>query len=363
MDVGYNQHAERFRRKNRSSASLHYPTLAPLTVKLPIDRDDDDDDDYATPMVSMSYLQGKSAPTTPRLLSRSPLGPRSRSHHRTPSVPAGSMVKSKSSSHLAGIDARPSRSGATTPRTRRKKTQPLGKIDGDWLFRAGAAMSLEAREYKGQTWLASKESSTSLAGMRDAEEEAFEEELALEAAASRRGSTALADDEASSYASRFASRSNSIPGGPRGAFSPHERPNTGDDSYFPNQDAIPCPDFVNLDEKLEELERASVVQDDEAMVRRLVRHGTNGRGSWFASITRWSLFSVDEKDEESDDESDEDDESLVDGHFSVGRNTWASRRFDGESDVPEEPISPPHKDEGGWSDAAWLLSVATKVMF
>ncbi|KAM5348601.1 hypothetical protein ACJ41O_008425 [Fusarium nematophilum] len=387
MDVAYNQHADRARRKNRSSSSLQHLSLAPLTVKLPLNDDELIADAIASHPHSPihpipSYIQGKSAPTTPRLLARSPTTSRSRSHNRTPSAPGGSLAKSKSASHLGAPGGRKSLSGRVTP-SRRSKDDPSGlglgfgirnRNDSDWLLRTGALMSSEARESKGQAWLVSRQSSTSLTGMHDPDEDAFEFELARErdrtAAvasrhASRRGSTAPTDEDASPYASRFPSRSHSRSHSlarPRSQLlSPLDRPGTGDESYFPHQDGqedLPGPDFVNLDERLEELER-DTTQDDEATVRRLVRRGQAGAGTWFGSV--WSLFSVEEDDEDSEDES-EDSPTEGDSQLSRARS-WSSRHLAGISTVPEERMPPPGADDGGWRDAAWLLSVASKVMF
>ncbi|CAM1509327.1 Fc.00g030660.m01.CDS01 [Cosmosporella sp. VM-42] len=371
MDVAYNQHADRARRKNRSSTNLNHLTLAPLTAKLPLNDDDLlDTVSPISPSTPTSYLQGKSAPTTPRLLSRSPAAPRSRSHHRTPSGP--NVAKSKSTTHLASAHNRKSLSGVTTP-SRKHKDEGLGlrhRNDSDWLLRTGALMSSEAREYKGQAWLVSRQSSTSLAG-HDADEDVFEHELAREREiasrhASRRGSAAIGDDDASPYGSRFPSRthsrnhsrihsrSHSLTRPKSSLLTPLDRPN--DDSYFPHQEHISGPDFVNLDEALEELEQ-DTSQDDEAAIRRLVRRGQAGAGSWIGGV--WSLFSVEENDEESD-ESDSEDGSQ--SQMSRSRNL-SSRNLAGISTLPEERIPPPKADEGGWRDAAWLLSVASKVMF
>ncbi|KAI9155375.1 hypothetical protein HJFPF1_07957 [Paramyrothecium foliicola] len=370
MDIGYNPHAERTRRKNRSSTNLSHLSLAPLTVKLPLDDDHAiQDSALSSAHQSTSYLSGKSAPTTPRLLSRSPIGPRSRSHHRTPSAPGGPIAKSKSSSHLVGSRSKSMAAGAITPKRRRDDGLSNDATDSDWLLRTGALMSSEAREYKGQAWLVSRQSSTSLAGMRDAEDVAFEEELAREREmtsrlASRRGSSAYADEETTSpHISRFASRSNSRsrshPELRSNLLTPLDRPATGDDSYFSGLEPITGPDFVNLDEKLEELER-DTTQDDEAAVRRLVKHGQAGAGSWISNVIGWSLFSVEENEEDSDDG---EDESLEDSVTQLSRSDWPSRHFEGVSNLPEDKFPPPKADEGGWQDAAWLLSVATKVMF
>ncbi|EMT62449.1 hypothetical protein FOC4_g10006065 [Fusarium odoratissimum] len=180
--------------------------------------------------------------------------------------------------------------------------------------------------------------------------------------ASRRGSTV---EDASPYASRFPSRTHSRSHSltrPRSLLhSPLEFSMTADGSYFPNQEVnndLPGPDFVNLDEKLEELEQ-DLSQDDEATVRRLVRKGQANTGTWFGNV--WSLFSVEEDDEDSEDDS---DETPQEGDSQLGRSrSWSSRHLAGISTAPEERIPPPGTDEGGWRDAAWLLSVASKVMF
>ncbi|KAK2593966.1 hypothetical protein QQS21_008325 [Conoideocrella luteorostrata] len=370
MDIAYNQHADWARRKNRSSTNINHLSLAPLTVKLPIN-DSDAIPDSATPQSHGTYLQGKSAPTTPRLLSRGSVTPRSRSHHRTPSAPSGPISKSKSSTHLSVIGhGKKSRSGASTPR-RREALGNGNENDSDWLLRAGALLSSEAREYKGQAWLVSRQSSTSLAGMRDVDEEAFEHELAREREiashrASRRGSSAMADDDATPNGSRFNSRFNSRKHSMAESRSligtPLDRPSIDEDSYFPSDEAIAIagPDFVNLDERLEELER-DTTQDDEATVRRLVRHGTAGKGSWISNVIGWSLFKVDETEEESEDDEDDymDEEELV----RTGRGSGSHKHFEGVLHAPMERLPPPTADEGGWKDAAWLLSVASKVMF
>lgn len=373
MDLEYNPHAERARRKNRSSTNINHLSLAPLTVKLPIDGE------YEPALEGLgslkasrntSYIQGKSAPTTPRLLSHSPAGPRSRSHHRrTPSAPG--VPVSKSTTHLASIRSN-GRQGTMTPggtRRRRFDDHELrGGNDSDWLLRTGAIMTTESREFKGQSWLVSRQSSTSLAGMRDDDDEAFERELALERdiasrRTSRRGSFATGDEDeygsplASRLNSRFGSRSQSVAGRRGGAMTPLDR---DVHEIYPDSDqALSGPDFVNLDEKLEELERDSP-QDDEAAVRRLVRYGHHGTGSWISNLMGWPLFSLEENDE--DDEEDEDD-SLADAVSQGGRSAWSARHFEGVSNAPEDNIPPPKADEGAWKDAAWLLSVATKVMF
>ncbi len=218
MDVAYNAHATR--RKTRSTTNLNHLSLAPLTSKLPLTDHDDLPDPLSAPSVSGSYLQGRSAPTTPRLLSRSAAPSRSGSHARGYSTPRVALPKSKSATQLAGSHGRRT-SGAVSPNTRRRKDDTLllrDASDTDWLLRAGALISTETREYKGQSWLVSRESSTSLAGLKDPEEEAVDRELAraremASRNASRRGSVAALEEERNGSSpphSRFGSRSQMI---------------------------------------------------------------------------------------------------------------------------------------------------------
>lgn len=359
MDVAYNPHAERARRKNRSSTNINHLTLAPLTVKLPLN-DPDSIADLASGPVTSSYLEGKSAPTTPRFLGHTAATPRSRSQHRTPAAYGESITKSKSSTHLPG-SRRPG-SGTSTPRRRRGGAdEPTltsrHRNDSDWLLRTGALMSSEARESKGQAWLVSRQSSTTLAAMRNPEADAFEQEMARERQGSRRGSSAVADGDEFSPAvsrrtSRFASRAQSMDQR-SAAMTPMDR--AGGDSYFP-ADAISGPDFVNLDQKLEELERDDEL-DDEAAIRRLMREGKTLKGSWIANMIGWSLFEDDGEDDDSDGEDEDEDEG------NGGRGTQTPRQIEGITTLPSVKVAPPKEGETGWNDAAWLLSLASKVIF
>ncbi|KAB5582720.1 hypothetical protein GE09DRAFT_280166 [Coniochaeta sp. 2T2.1] len=402
MDVAYNQHASHVRRKNRSTTNLNRLSLAPLTPKLPLDDSALIDDDHPVPLSAPpSYLQGKSAPTTPRLLSRSP-GPmprsaRSKSHTRGTSTPTA-LPKAKSTTHLHEI---PSQSvhGSHRPGQRRKKTggvaydEALASADDtDWLLRAGALISTETRESKGQSWLVSRASSVRLAGSdpERAEEEAHlarEREYFASRHASRRGS--LTADEpvyaSSPAASRLGSRSQSRVGSRAGLMTPAEQRRSVDGyfaqhSHYHNhlhvdeeedEDAVYVagPDFVTLDSKLEVIE-ADTTHEDEAHVRRLVKNGGAGAGTWFGNVLGWGLFSVEENEEESDEEGDgetaeDDGESEGKQNRNASRSSSQARRrstFEAVSVPVEERIPAPKTDEGGWQDAAWLLSVASKVL-
>lgn len=371
MDVAYKQHASQARRKNRSSTNLNHLTLAPLTSKLPL-HDDEDFSDVAAASLqhNTSYLQGKSAPTTPRLLSRSPARTTSRSRRASihAATTPNNLPKSKSASHLTGLEH-------LSPVARRRNdglNSDDDCNDSDWMLRAGALISTETRESKGQAWLVSRASTTSLSGMRDAEEEAFEREIAREKElasrqgsrrGSRRGSFA-AEDVA------LTSRSHSRAGSKAMIRTPSERHT--DESYFDQhfhqqhytaspEEYIQGPDFVSLDEKLEAIE-IDTSQADEATIRKLVKRDGAATSSWMGNIIGFSLFSVDEHEEDSDNADGEVSDGEGEGEDVQLERSASTRHFEGVSTAPEPRIPPPKADEGGWQDAAWLLSVASKVL-
>ncbi|KAL2290161.1 hypothetical protein FJTKL_00646 [Diaporthe vaccinii] len=90
----YNQHSSQGRRKNRSSTNLNHLSLAPLTTKLPINDTEIMFTELNIHTYSTSYIQGKSAPTTPSLLSRSPRRANSRTRHHSRQGSATPLPKS-----------------------------------------------------------------------------------------------------------------------------------------------------------------------------------------------------------------------------------------------------------------------------
>jgi hypothetical protein len=257
--------------------------------------------------------------------------------------------------------------------------------DSDWLLRAGAAISSSARESKGQAWLVSRASSTSLTAQRDNEDEELERELARERDVSsrresRRGSVVGsfdADDEISPVTtrrslsfgpmtgtgsrplSRFPSRGNSRRGSKAQLFTPlaAEREGYFDHRDFAEEEFITEPDFV--DEEEEGYENADTAKDDDAVVRKLARANSLGLGGWVERMLGWSLFAVDE--EEEDTETEVVDERAEDSDLS---SRTSRRTLDGPAEPLAKDVMPPLRDDeaGGWQDAAWLLSVATKVL-
>jgi len=140
---------------------------------------------------------------------------------------------------------------------------------------------------------------------------------------------------------------------------------SAEEGYFPatsEDDAyISGPDFVNLDEALEAVdEEFDTTLEDEAYVRRLVKKGNGGVGSWLGNVLGVQLFSVEENSEESDDG--ETTEGELDESENHPRRTSSTRRLEGMTTALDERVPPPKADEGGWHDAAWLLTVASKVI-
>lgn len=254
-----------------------------------------------------------------------------------------------------------------------------GRNDSDWLLRAGAAISSSARESKGQTWLVSRASSTSLTAQKDEEDEelARERELASRRE-SRRGSVVGifdADDELSPVTtrrslsfgpmtgpgsrplSRFPSRGNSRRGSRVQLFAPLTAAEGGGYFDVDEEAVIVEPDFVDVEEEV--YENVDEAKDDEAVVRKLASTSSLGLGGWVEKMLGWSLFAVDEDGEET--ETEIVDEKAEDSELSSRPSRRALNTM-AESGTWGTTPPPSHEEAGTWQDAAWLLSVATKVL-
>lgn len=274
-----------------------------------------------------------------------------------------------------------------------------GKIDeDDWLLRTGSLLTHGARESKGQAWLVSRASSTSLTNQKndsdsEDEEKREQEERILGLIGRRRESGIDADDEfspvttrsfivhsrsgsrynsvfnsraASRVVSRAGSRNHSRRGSKVGlALTPSSKIAGGEEEegYFdavgPAQFAKP--DFVGLGEEDEAEDEEAKAIEDEILVRRLAK---TGLGTWVEKLLGWSLFEVEESGETEDEEQeDTETEESFERHKQEERQHWRETL---EKEAADQGVSipPPPKsgDEGGWGDAAWLLSVATKVL-
>jgi hypothetical protein len=358
--------------------NLNQLSLAPLTSRFPLP----DYDAVADSTHHVSYIEGRSAPTTPSILSRS--SSRVSLHRPTLST---DLPKSQSSTYLLPGHSKPqsvatllSASGQRK-KIRRDELSEKDRSDLDWLLRAGTAISFSTRESKGQAWLVSRASSTSLSGLRDEDEEEFENELAREREqTSRRGSgngPFDADDEfspgttrrslsfgpatgtGSRPLSRFGSRATSRRGSRAQLFTPlgGERDGYFDQRELVHEEFIAEPDFVDIeDEGFGDVEQAL---KDEDIVRRLASASSLGLTGWVERMLGWSLFAVDEDGEETEVDT---LDTATDDSESASRPSKRTLEALSE-DIVEDRLPPLQDGEaGGWQDAAWLLSVATKAL-
>ncbi|KAE8390649.1 hypothetical protein BDV23DRAFT_193716 [Aspergillus alliaceus] len=382
-------------RSRRSYPSLNHASLAPLTSRFPID-DDVEPQDYFTPRAEdadsyysahdapakTSYLSSYSVPGTPGLLSHSRSGSRAR-HQRSTSSSRAHL----SDTNLQGQDdIQPfHHQGTKTKRhsSRHHQSDSASRRDAEWMLRAGIALASSTREEKGQSWLAKRESSTSLVdeGKHDVDSPGHLTKM------SRRSRSGRSTPAASR--SRIVSRRGSRPdltmtglemtstrqGGSAGGF---ESP-AGDVRHL-------IPDFVDerIRAEMEFIQQGDYTSDsddysdsedeiDEQEMQRLTRERGFGLGGWFDRMVEWTVFGVDDwplsysggpavdqvpKNVELADPSpgDEDDQMSISG-LTDGPD-GASTIGDSEaSAVTEKP-----GEHGGWEDAWWLLGVIKRAL-
>jgi len=148
------------------------------------------------------------------------------------------------------------------------------------------------------------------------------------------------------------------------------------EGYF---DALgPGPDFVDVDVEGEgeELGGAEEEGEDEE-VRRLARQRGFGLGGLVDRLVGWTLFNVDEDREESEREDgrgEEPESAAARRRAEVRRRREllertasssalaAARRDGAATEEKAMPATVEEGEQGGWQDAAWLLSVASKVI-
>ena len=283
------------------------------------------------------------------------------------------------------------------------------------MYRAGAAISSKTRDAKGQGWLVSRASSTSLVRQDDDEDEDDED-----GDARPRGTESpafFADDEfspvstrdarfftssrpGSTLASRMNSQRNSRRGSraenvltPLGARTPLQQQHLSrrNSSSTPGDEAIADPDFVDADEELlaAAAARAATRDVDDEEVSRLAQARGFGLGGWVDKLVGIPLFEPEADDEPFHDDDDDLDrrwleEKERDGERAAGRAGKAKSRAKGrhmargaegqegkdrgdsddndETDTKQDVSDPEHGGEGGWQDAAYLLSLATKIL-
>ncbi|KAK3706731.1 hypothetical protein LTR37_012575 [Vermiconidia calcicola] len=409
-------------RPKRSQTNLADLRLAPLSAKYAERSQEpssppEDRANAAFQRSHSSYLQGRSVPTTPGILSRNSSGKhllrglsrRSSLYDNEPQqlinyeyagvvredsgevrVEVGSRPIPKAKSEAALLvqrskraaqgrpigahryqrRSRPGTGGTNTPRARTK----LKAAEDDWLTRTGAAAIAIIQESKGVSWLDSRPSATSLTHLQDTtdeEDEGYEEMAALSASTRRRqradGELSPVNSRSNPWGSRYGSRTGSRRTSRRGSFNAGSRtalaPLTGRDgaAEYLDQNALLGiePDFVDPEEETD--------SQDEDAVAQFTAHRGKGFGGIMDRLMNFSLFKVEEREESTEDEAQsgaetsevaaarrvaEKERKRKEKEELVERQTAAEGRGEGQAE-----------GEGGWSDAAWLLSVASKALF
>jgi hypothetical protein len=366
------------RRSRRSFPNLQHLSLAPLSSRFPIDDDGYDRDVQDASPLASSYIQGKSAPTTPSILSRShsrQRRSRKLSVHDSKAAPnldiADQMINSKSTSALLAQGQRHhSRrsTGTHSPVAARHAKNP-SQPDDEWLHRAGLAIASEMRSTKGQAWIVSRDSSTSLVDQSAIEHSYTHDHLF--AARSGQHFGEIEDGFVSPRFSRNPSRAPSAKTSRRGSragskmdfMTPMDARTPAQwtaDGYFGNLEAAE-PDFVEVEDEGAE---------DEQEVSRLARQKGSGLGGLVDKLVGFSLFNVDEDAEsEEDDEPEETAEEIAKRKQLERKRRRAQLERAASSSAlatsRAETVQPPEPqgEEGGWQDAAWLLSVASKILY
>ncbi|KAK5133953.1 hypothetical protein LTR08_007073 [Meristemomyces frigidus] len=404
-------------RSKRSSTNLSDLRLAPLSTKFAepaphharaAQNAYDQPAEKSFSRQHSSYLQGKSAPTTPGILSRSSsrrhvgggLSRRGSLYEEENDVSyqyaaiasdqssqvradAGSRHIPKAKSEAAlyvqrrlsgqGVPLQKkqnvrSKTGTSTPMPRHRPRDP----DEDWLTRTRASTNALLQEARGQSWFASRDSATSLAYLNsdDSDDEGYEEMAAISASNAR----SRVDDDipspsatrvrnpawGSRYGSRASSRRTSRRGSMTALRTPRVGPNGSTAGYFDEEPhALPTePDFVDP-----EIEEGA----DESEVARLTGAQSFGLGGIVDRLMGFNFFTVEELEDTTDGEADPGAE--VRSEVRERLTAEAKWKWKREQKLQMSPSAPSGRDskgeqeEGGWQDAAWLLSVASKAMF
>lgn len=266
--------------------------------------------------------------------------------------------------------SRTSTGGTTTPRIKIKRHA----AEDDWLTRTGATANAILQESKGQSWLSLRASSTTITQLQDTtdeEDEGYEEMAAQSARASRQQ---LVDEElspvstkASRWGSRYGSRTasrrtsrrGSIAAGTTGSRTPLAMTaQDGAMDYFGEDNFSPIgPDFVDANEDSED--------PDEAAVASFVQNRSFGLGGFVDRVMNFQIFNVEEREETTEEEGEQ--ESETEEQAKARMAAEAMRKKEAKQKLVQRSTSKEGEagdgDEGGWSDAAWLLSVASKAIF
>ncbi|KAH7380021.1 hypothetical protein BKA66DRAFT_420093 [Pyrenochaeta sp. MPI-SDFR-AT-0127] len=328
---------------------------------------------------------------------------------------AGDIPKAKSTSTLhPGVSFADEPRGSEKRHHIRKGTAPLplsmplvkhhtSEANDEWFHRAGLAIAGETRDSKGQGWLVRRESSTSLVQESNEYEQHSSHDSRHMALLSGEHLSEIdfptffsprMSRAGSRITSRVGSRVPSARQSRRGSrvgsradliMSAGLKSQSGRQSFEELEERFLEPDFVEGDGESD---------GDEEEVARLARERGFGLGGWMDRLIGWTLFDVDEDGEGSEEEEEEDTSSaltldnVTKEELKLRREVEAKRRklereaivaasalkardatdSSTKTDDDSRPTTadaqrlPANEETGGWQDAAWLLSVASKAL-
>jgi hypothetical protein len=350
-------------RGRRSFPNLTHLSLAPLSSRFPIDDDGYEEPDPVDDLPRSSYIQGKSAPTTPGILGggSKPRTKKKSKYAHDSYFPPGStylapITKAKSASALA---PRHERLDPPSPLLSMHVPPPIAESNDEWLHRAGLVIAGEARESKGQSWLVSRESSTSLVALD--EDESFSLRQDIRPVINSRQASRAGSRVGSRVGSAKPSRRGSRVGSRMELLTPFESRTLGVERGYFEEELGMEPDFV------EDEDEEGVAAESE--VKQLSDSRVFGFGGLVDRLLGWPLFNVDEDSEDEDkiraDETAEELQRRKQRELKRRKEALAKAASDSANATTPRLVVQPRQnqdEEGGWNDVTWLLSVASKVI-
>lgn len=276
-------------------------------------------------------------------------------------------------------------SGHQTPSSKRYRLQARSKTgtstpraldpDDNWLSRTGSRTSALLQEGKGQSWLAARDPPP-VSSDDENEDDNYEEMAALSASTAKLERFAQGESHsprASRWGSRYGSRSASARtsryGSPVGTRTP--RPHREASGYFDDHQNGYSAAMLEMQERaFKEHPYPPEFSEDQAEVDRISGNNSFGLGSVVDRLMNFRVFGApadggETTDDEAGRDGADDTETEDEAKDRMARE-MQRRKIEKEKLVALPPAPVEGKGEaqvGGWQDAAWLLSVATKAMF
>lgn len=250
---------------------------------------------------------------------------------------------------------------SNTPRVR-SRMRLAANAEEDWLSHATATTNALLQESRGQSWLTSRDSPTALAlpssDEEDVEDEGYEELAATAQLSSphNAGTVSPTSPRATRWGSRFGSRSGSRRTSRRGSFTNLRTPlATANvegalsyfDAYAGNDQRDGGSNYIAEENEDDATAGAANDTEDEAELKNLVQNPAIGFGGIFERIAGIGWFAGGDSEE-----------SGVETDLEGFEGSRKAR-------TPPPPPPPPGNDGqrvGVWEDAAWLLSIAGRAL-